>query len=193
MAHGDGRPARAVEVVWETAVWSHTGLPPVPLRWVLIRWVLIRDPHGQCRTHALRWTEWTASPVPLRAWFVPRWQLAVPFQAMRAHLGLAPPRQWTPLAMARPTPALFGLCSLVTRRAHPAFSSAPVPLPHTAWSTTPLPTCADALALVRPRLWAVGLFPTSPLAPDPETMPATLLDHLCHRLCSALRLALVQV
>lgn len=35
------RPARAVEVAADAAVWYHTGLPPV-----LTRWVLVRDPAG---------------------------------------------------------------------------------------------------------------------------------------------------
>jgi hypothetical protein len=30
-------PQRVVEVVSATAVWYHTGMPPVPIRWVLIR------------------------------------------------------------------------------------------------------------------------------------------------------------
>jgi hypothetical protein len=37
-----------VELVSETAVWYHTGLPPVPLRWVLIR-----DPQEEFDTQAL--------------------------------------------------------------------------------------------------------------------------------------------
>jgi hypothetical protein len=32
-----GGKERTVELVSDTALWYHTGLPPVPLRWVLIR------------------------------------------------------------------------------------------------------------------------------------------------------------
>jgi hypothetical protein len=59
------------------------------------------------------------------------------------------------------------------------------PLCQAAWYRKPLPTFADALALVRRRLWAALLFQMSPLAPDHEQIPVTLLDHLCHLLCSA--------
>jgi hypothetical protein len=175
-----GRQAREVEVISQTAVWYHTGLPPAP-----IRWVLIRDPHGQFPTQALLCTELHAAPDQILAWFVQRWQLEVTFHAMRAHVGLETQRQWTPLAIARTTPTLFGLFSLVTLLAHPAFSRTPPPLPQTAWYVKALPTFADALALVRRRLWASLLFPPSASALDPEKIPGTLLDHLCHLLCYA--------
>ncbi len=177
IAHWYGRQAREVEVISQTAVWYHTGLPPVP-----IRWVLIRDPHGQFPTQALLCTELHAAPDQILAWFVQRWQLEVTFHAMRAHVGLETQRQWTPLAIARTTPALF---SLVTLLAHPAFSRTPPPLPQTAWYVKALPTFADALALVRRRLWASLLFLPSASALDPEKIPGTLLDHLCHLLCYA--------
>ena len=35
-----GQQEQVVEIVTDTALWYHNGLPPLP-----IRWVLIRDPH----------------------------------------------------------------------------------------------------------------------------------------------------
>jgi hypothetical protein len=180
IAHWYGRQAREVEVVCETAVWYHPGLPPVP-----ICWVLIRDPMGEFPTQALLCTDVDAAPEQVLAWFVQRWQLEVTFHAMRAHLGMETQRQWTPLAIARTTPALFGLFSVVTLLAHPLLSAPAAPLPHTAWYAKPLPTFADALAVVRRRLWASLLFQTSPLAADPQKIPPTLVDHLCGLLCYA--------
>jgi hypothetical protein len=175
-----GHQERLVEVVSQTAVWYHTGLPPVP-----IRWVLIRDPQGAFPSQALLCTDLEASPAQILAWFVQRWQLEVTFHALRAHLGMETQRQWTPLAIARTTPALFGLFSLVTLLAHPWFSSAPPPLRHSAWYHKPLPTFADALALVRRRLWTALLFQTSPLTQDREQIPPPSLAHLCDLLCYA--------
>jgi len=43
-----GEGARVIEIVSNTAVWYHSGQPPVP-----IRWVLIRDPKGKFKTQAL--------------------------------------------------------------------------------------------------------------------------------------------
>jgi hypothetical protein len=180
VAHWYGRQTRAVEVVSDTAVWYHTGLPPVPLRWVLIR-----DPAGEFPTQALLSTNLDAAPEQILAWFVQRWQLEGTFHAMRAHLGMETQRQWTPLAIARTTPALFGLFSLVTLLAQEAFTSADVPLGQTAWYRKPLPTFADALAVVRRQLWASLLFHTSSLTGDPEQIPGALLDHLCNLLCYA--------
>ncbi len=65
-----GEGARTVEVASDTAVWYHSGLPPVP-----IRWVLIRDPEGRFATQALRCTDLATDPAQLLAWFVLRWQV----------------------------------------------------------------------------------------------------------------------
>jgi len=70
VANWYGEGARTVEVASDTAVWYHTGLPPVP-----IRWVLIRDPQGQFAPQALRCTDLAADPAQILAWFVLRWQL----------------------------------------------------------------------------------------------------------------------
>ena len=103
-------------------------------------------------------------------------------------LGMETQRQWTALAIARTTPALLGLLglfSLVTLLAHPAMTDQSSCLPHTAWYVKPLPTFADALAVVRRRLWASLLFQTSPLTADTQKIPRTLVDHLCGLLCYA--------
>jgi hypothetical protein len=180
LAQWYGREERQVEVVSDTAVWYHTGQPPVP-----IRWALIRDPLGKFATQALLCTDLNAPAEQILAWFVQRWQLEVTFQAMRSHLGMETQRQWTPLAIARTTPALFGLFSLVTLLAHPALSDQSVPLRRAAWYVKPLPTFADALALVRRRLWVALLFPTSAAHGDPEKILPVLAQRWCDLLCSA--------
>src|SRR5579883_1440380 len=52
-----GAGERTVEIASDTAVWYHSGLPPVPLRWVLIR-----DPLGEFATQALLCTDGAAEP-----------------------------------------------------------------------------------------------------------------------------------
>lgn len=47
-----------------------------------------------------------------------RWLLEVRFEEARAHLGMETQRQWSDLAIARTTPILLGLFSLVTTLAH---------------------------------------------------------------------------
>jgi hypothetical protein len=175
-----GRAERQVEIVSDTAVWYHTGLPPVP-----IRWVLIRDPLGEFATQALLCTDQDAAPAQILAHFVQRWQLEVTFHAMRAHLGMETQRQWTSLAIARTTPALLGLFSLVILLAHPTLATQTIRPPQSAWYAKPLPTFADALALVRRRLWAALLFPTSAANGDPEKILPILMQRWCDLLCYA--------
>ena len=83
-----GRGERTIEVVSDTEVWNQTGLPSVPLRWVLIR-----DPRGQADTQALLCTDGTGAPDQIVAWFVQRWQLEVIFEEVRRHLGVETQRQ----------------------------------------------------------------------------------------------------
>jgi hypothetical protein len=47
-------------------------------------------------------------------WFMRRWTIEVTWEEARAHLGLETHRQWTDRAMARATPALVSLYSIIT-------------------------------------------------------------------------------
>lgn len=171
---------RKVAVVSQTAIWYHTGLPPVP-----IRWVLIRDPQRKFATQALLCTDLEATPLQILSWFVLRWQLEATFHAARAHLGVETQRQWSEQAIARTTPALLGLFSLVTLLAHQPMISSTLSLPQTSWYTKTTPTFSDALALVRRQLWTQTTFPTSPGDTDVGKVPRALLDHLADLLCYA--------
>ena len=135
---------REVEIVSQTAIWYHAGLPPLP-----IRWVLIRDPQGKFSSQALLCTDVQQSAVQILEYFVGRWQLEVTFQETRAHLGVETQRQWTDRAIARTTPALLGLFSLVTLMAHERWQHQELWVRRAAWYDKTLPTFVDALAEVR--------------------------------------------
>jgi hypothetical protein len=175
-----GAGARDVEVVSDTAVWYHTGRPPVPLRWVLIR-----DPRGQFDTQALLCTDRDVAPEQILAWFVRRWQLEVTFEETRRHLGIETQRQWSDLAIRRTTPALLGLFSLVTLVTDQYVSQTPVPVRQAAWYQKGQPTFADALALGRRELWAQATFPLSHNDPDLVKVPRGLIERLTETLCYA--------
>jgi hypothetical protein len=179
VAHWYGRGERAVAVAAATAVWYHTGLPPVPLRWVLIR-----HPQGQFAPQALLCTDRTAAPDPIVAWFVQRWQLEVTFEAARRQLGVETQRQWSDRAIQRTTPALLGLFSLVTLLVHADRATAHF-IRQAAWYHTPLPTFLDALALVRRQLWGHTLFRTSPRGDDLVKVPRALVARFADALCYA--------
>ena len=105
---------RIVELTSQIAVWYRSGKPPVT-----IRWVLIRDPQGAFDPQALLCTDPAAVPTQILQWFVLRWQLEVTFQEVRTHLGMETQRQWSDLAIARTTPILLGLFSILGHPGRP--------------------------------------------------------------------------
>jgi hypothetical protein len=173
-----GESARTIEIVSDTAVWYHGGQPPVP-----IRWVLIRDPKGKFKTQALLCTDLVVQPVQIVKWFVLRWQLEVTFREVRAHLGVETQRQWSDLAIARTTPALLGLFSLVTVLAHQRTRHKKLPLRQTAWYIKRRPTFSDALAVVRYSLWCQVDLSSSPKQADSEKLSPKLLERFAEALC----------
>lgn len=136
-----GGVMREVEVATGTALWYHTGLAPVA-----IRWVLIRDPEGKFDPLALLCTDQNVEPAQIIAWFVLRGPVEVTFHEVRTHLGVETQRQWSDLALLRTTPALLGLFSLVTIFAHLLLDKQPFPVRQAAWYTKALPTFSDTLA-----------------------------------------------
>jgi len=173
-----GKGERTVELVSATTIWYHTGLPPVP-----IRWVLIRDPHGKFATQALLCTDLTATPQQIIAWFVRRWQMETTFEEARRHLGVETQRQWTDKAIRRTTPALLGLFSLVTLLAHPHLMAHPRPLRQAAWYRKRTPTFADTLALVRREIWGHETFCMSGDDAEMMKVPRVLVERFTETLC----------
>jgi hypothetical protein len=176
--YGEGR--RQVDIVSGTGVWYHPGKPVLP-----IRWVLIRDPQGKFKPQALLCTDPQATPVQILQWFVLRWQLEVTFHEVRTHLGVETQRQWSDLAIARTTPALLGLFSVVTLLADRSTEQNRLPIRQTAWYGKGWPTFSDALAVVRHQLWQSLPFHTSPSDTDVEKVPQMLLNRLTEALCYA--------
>lgn len=173
-----GKSTRAIEIVSDTAVWYHCGQPPVPSRWVLIR-----DPTGKFKTQALLCTDLTVKPLQIVKWFGLRWQLEVTFREVRAHLGVETQRQWSDLAIARTTPALLGLFSLVTVLAHQHARRKKLPMRQTAWYIKQRPTFSDALAVVRHSLWCHVDLSLSHHKVDTEKFSPKLLERFAEALC----------
>jgi hypothetical protein len=181
VANWYGKGERTVEVASATAVWYHTGLPPVPLRWVLIR-----DPQEEFALQALLCTDLAAEPAQILSWFVMRWQMEATFQEARRHLGVETQRQWSELAIRRTTPALLGLFSLVTLFAHQRMmQQGSGALRQAAWYRKAHPTFSDALAVVRRELWAEGTFRGSPREADTVKVPREFVERLTETLCYA--------
>ena len=176
-----GGTARAVEVASGVAVWYHTGLPPVP-----VRWVLVRDPLEEFKPQALLSTNLESEPVEMLEWFVRRWQVEVTFEEARAHLGMETQRQWSEKAIGRTTPAVLALFSIVTLLAHQHdCEKQPLLVRQAAWYVKRLPTFADALATVRQQLWRGVGFHTSRSEADSVKVDRALLERLTDALCYA--------
>ena len=111
--------------------------------------------------------------------------MEVTFEEARAHLGMETQRQWSDVAIARTTPVLLGLFSLVALMANDLIKSCTMPVRTAAWYTKELPTFADALALVRRCLWGHGHFSTSSQSRDVVKVPRSLLERLTDAVCYA--------
>jgi DDE superfamily endonuclease len=178
-----GGAERTVEIVSGSAIWYSTGLPAVPLRWVLIR-----DPYEEFQAQALLCTDLTTEPAQIISWFVRRWQMESTFQEVRQRLGFETQRHWSETAIQRTAPTLLALFSLVTLVAHQYMSksSAPDAVRQTAWYEKIRPTFSDALALVRKELWAQEMsFCGSAQEVETVKVPREFVERLTDAVCYA--------
>jgi len=175
-----GTPERCLEICSQTAVWFHSGQTPLP-----IRWVLLRDPQGQFEPQALLCTDPMKDPLCIIGWFVQRWSVEVTFREVRDHLGFESQRQWTDKAIARTTPCLLGLFSLVALFASQLAPRSRGAVWSAAWYHKQQPTFADTLAAVRREIWKAQGFSISRKLPDMQKLPRRLRDGITHALCYA--------
>jgi len=169
-----------LDIATGTAIWYHSGLPPVP-----IRWVLVRDPAGIRKPQAFLCTDLDATPAVILGWFVHRWSMETTFQETREHLGVETQRQWSDLAIARTTPALLGLFSLITLWAAEAKVALMLHPRSAAWYAKDGLTFSDAVATVRRVLWGVPNLSISWKNPQTVEIPAALLQRLTEAVCYA--------
>jgi hypothetical protein len=144
-------PIHRLQLATGTAVWYHSGKPPVA-----IRWVLVRDPKGRCEPIALLSTDLTLEA--------------------RLYLGLEGQRQSNDVATARATPVRLGLFSLVALmvQRQPAWQDA---FRRSAWYKKVRPTFADALAHVRRAPWRLLSFWLSEAAVEQQKPTHVLFEH----------------
>ncbi len=175
-----GGGERIVEISTATAVWRHSGMPVVP-----IRWVLVRDPLGRFDPQALLCTDPAQDPVQVLRWFVQRWQLEVTFREVRDHLGVETQRQWSDNAIARTTPCLLGLFSLVTLLAMQLSPQARQAVATSAWYRKRRPTFSDTLAAVRREFWREQGFAMSHQTSNMQKLRPALREGITYALCNA--------
>jgi hypothetical protein len=156
-----------------TALWYTPGLAPVALRFVLVR-----DPEGKLSDAAFFCTDLHATPEQILHWVVMRWSVEVTFEEARAHLGVETQRQWADQAIARTTPVLLGLFSLVTVLALRWCPEGRIPIEVSAWYHKPEATFADCLAVVRQQIWRARYLVNSAPQADFVQLPREAFDLL---------------
>jgi hypothetical protein len=140
--------------------------------------VIVCDPEGKLRMEAFFCTDLQATPGQIVEWVVMRWSVEVTFEEARSHLGLETQRQWSDLAIARTTPVLLALFSLVTLLALQLSPGGPVPVEATAWYHKTEPTFVDCLALVRRHLWRARYVVNSAAEPEFVQFPREAFELL---------------
>jgi len=171
----DGGQRKVLWVFSRTALWYTPGWVPVA-----IRFVLVRNPEGKLQDAACFCTDQQATPQQILPWVVMRWSMEVTFEEARAHLGVETQRQWSDLAIARTTPVLLGLFSLVTVLALRLRPTGQIPVETAAWYHKPQATFSDCLTLVRRQIWRarylVNSAPTADLVQLPQEAFECLLN-----------------
>lgn len=175
-----GEAERTVEITSGTSVWYHTGMPAVP-----IRWVLVRDPQEKFEAQAFLCTRVETQPQQILEWFVRRWRVEVSFEEARAHLGVETQRQWSEKAIARTTPTLFALYSIITLVAARLMESNNLPVRRAAWYAKEVATFSDTIAYVRRYAWSHQHVQMSHITSDMIKVPRSLLERLTDTLCYA--------
>lgn len=173
-----GQERQTVEICSQTALWCTQSQDPLP-----IRWLLVRDPQGELKPTAFLSTDLTLTSQQILGYFIGRWGLEVTFQEVRAHLGMETQRQWSDQAIARTTPVLLGLFSLVTLLAQHLKAGQPLPVRSSAWYRKEEATFSDVLAFVRRHLWTHSKWVDSRPSTGLVTLPLSVIHGLIDTLC----------
>jgi hypothetical protein len=104
---------------------------------------------------------------------------------VRDHLGVETQRQWSEKAIARTTPCLLALFSIVTLLAARLGRRARLQVSASAWYQKKHPTFADTLAAVRRQVWAEQGLITSQHSADAEKLRPALREGITYALCHA--------
>jgi hypothetical protein len=166
-----GGRRKPVQVFSRAGLWHRRGCDPVA-----IRYVLARDPEGVQSDAAYFCTDEHFGPEEILRYMVQRWSLEVTFEEARAHLGLETQRQWSDLAIARTTPVLLGLFSVVALAARRCHEAGLLTAEQTAWYAKEEPTFSDCLRLIRGRIWQARISGTSESGADVIQLPRAFFE-----------------
>jgi hypothetical protein len=148
-----GNEKKTVRILTGINLWYSAGEKPLLIRWVLVI---------QTRTNPAEVffsTDLNAAPEQIINHFVLRWNIEVTFEESRAHLGIETQRQWSEKAIARTTPCLMALFSLVCLCTIEMIKNQTLPILSTAWYNKKSDaTFSDIMTYVRRSIWATKYF-----------------------------------
>jgi len=102
-------------------------------------------------------TDLTILPGRIITLYIQRWNLEVTFEEVREHLGVETQRQWSDKAIARTTPILLSLYTIVCLIGNKLHEERPIDVAQTAWYEKKDATFSDLLKAVRKILWKENL------------------------------------
>ena len=111
--------------------------------------------------------------------------MEVTCEEARAHLGRETQRQWHARAIARTTPTLLSLSTIITLTAQLLIEQGTPCMRSTAWYRKTRPTFSDALAWVRRHIWDHRHFATSQQEADMTKIPRALFERFIDAVCYA--------
>ena len=148
----DGKKKK-IKYLTNTSMWGADDFEPLPMRWVLMI-----DPTGEMDPLPLMSTDVTLTAEKIIELYVDRWGLEVTFQETREHLGVETQRQWSDKAIARTTPILLALYTMVCLIGHLLNEQASISAEKAAWYDKKHLTFSDLLKAVRRIIWKNNLF-----------------------------------
>ncbi len=125
-----GGKVKEVQCMTGTCLWhvmTHSATP------ITIRYVLIKDPEGKFKPVLLMSTDIELGVKQIIETYVKRWNIEVTFHETREHLGIETQRQWSDKAIARTTPILFALYSIVVLIGRELIKEDYIKIDKTAW------------------------------------------------------------
>lgn len=152
VVEGYGQKKKRLKYVSCISLWGADRFQPIP-----IKWVLLIDPEGELAPTPLMSTDLAMEPEEIITLYIRRWNLEVTFEEVREHLGVETQRQWSDTAIARTTPILMGLYTIICLICNRLQDEAPIEIAQTAWYEKNDATFSDLLKAVRKILWKDNL------------------------------------
>jgi hypothetical protein len=109
--------------------------------------------------------------------YVDRWGLEVTFQEVCEHLGVETQRQWSDKAIARTTPVLMGLYSMICLIGNRMNSEKEIIPEKTAWYDKESISFSDLIRCIRIHLWRDSLFLRKGFSDGSEEIQLSDDDH----------------